>query len=92
MPYFENQGARLYYEECGQGKPLIFLHGASWDLHQWDRQMKYFSANYRVIALDARGHGKSSLPPGEVSPDVFWQDVVAMMDVLGIPKAILCGL
>lgn len=92
MPYFENQGARLYYEESGQGKPLIFLHGASWDMHQWERQIEHFSASYRVIALDARGHGKSTLPPGEVSPDIFWQDVIAMMDFLGIAKASICGL
>lgn len=92
MPYYENQGAQLYYEESGQGKPLIFLHGASLDMCQWKRQIEYFSSSYRVIALDARGHGKSSLPPGNVSPDVFWQDVVAMMDFLCIPKAIICGL
>lgn len=71
MPYFENQGTRLYYEENGQGKPLIFLHGASWDLHQWDRQIEHFSSNYRVIAMDARGHGKSSLPPGKCRPIYF---------------------
>lgn len=92
MPYFENQGAQLYYEENGQGKPLIFLHGASWDMQQWKRQVEHFSSSYRVITLDARGHGKSYLPPGNVSPTIFWQDVVAMMDFLSISKAIICGL
>lgn len=92
MPYFENQGAHLYYEETGQGKPIIFLHGFSWDMRQWNRQVEHFSSGYRVITLDARGHGKSSLPQGKVMPDVFWQDVVAMMDCLNIPKAIICGL
>lgn len=92
MPYLENQGAQLYYEENGKGKPFIFLHGASWDMHQWKRQVEHFSSNYRVITLDARGHGKSSLPLGKVSPNVFWQDVVAMMDFLDIPNAIICGL
>lgn len=92
MPYFENQGAQLYYEESGQGEPLIFLHGASWDMNQWKHQIEHFSPNYRVIALDARGHGKSSLPAGKVSPNIFWQDVVAMMDFLSISKAIICGL
>lgn len=92
MPYFENQGAQLYFEAHGQGKPLIFLHGAALDMGQWRRQVAHFSATYRVITLDARGHGRSSLPPGEVSPDVFWRDVVAMMDFLGIPRAVICGL
>ena len=67
MPCFENSGAKLYFEETGCGNPLIFLHGAAWDMHQWDEQIRYFSKEYRVIALDARGHGKSSLPPGKVA-------------------------
>lgn len=92
MPYFENQGANLYYEDVGQGKPLIFLHGFGWDMRQWKRQVQRFSSEYRVITLDARGQGKSTLPSGEVQNNIFWQDVVAMMDYLTIPKAIICGL
>lgn len=92
MPYFKNQGADLYYEEKGEGKPLIFLHGFSLDMRQWKRQVDHFSKRYRVITLDARGHGKSSLPPGEVNPDCFWQDVIAMMEYLNVSKAIICGL
>lgn len=92
MPYFENYGAKLYYEEKGSGETLIFLHGASLDMHQWKRQVEHFSQFYRVVTLDACGHGKSSLPPGIVSPDVFALDVKALMDYLKIEKAILCGL
>lgn len=92
MPYFENLGARLYYEEKGRGTALIFLHGAGWDMQQWKRQVEYFSQMYHVITLDARGHGKSTLPPGEVSPEIFWQDVRGLMNHLGIEKAIICGL
>ena len=92
MPYFENKNASLYYEEKGLGYPLIFLHGATWDMRMWKRQVDYYSTNYRVVTLDARGHGKSSLPKGKVSPEIFWQDVAAMMDHLDIKKAIICGL
>lgn len=92
MPYFENQGAQLYYEERGQGKPLIFLHGFGLDGGQWKRETEHFSSKYRVITLDARGHGRSTLPQGRVSPDIFWQDVIALMDYLSVSKAIICGL
>lgn len=92
MPYFEHAGARLYYEERGSGEALVFLHGASWDLHQWDRQAEHFAGRYRVVTMDARGHGRSSLPPGEVAPEAFWQDVRALLEHLGIERAILCGL
>lgn len=92
MLYFENLGARLYFEEKGEGEVLLFLHGASWDLRQWNNEAAYFSSRYRVVTMDARGHGKSSLPPGEVSPQVFWQDAKALLDHLNIKKAAVCGL
>ena len=92
MPYFENLGAKLYFEEKGEGNVLLFLHGASWDMRQWKNEVEYFSNKYRVITLDARGHGKSSLPTGEVSPNVFWKDVEALLDYLNIEKATVCGL
>lgn len=91
MPYFRHGDASLYYEESGKGAPLLFLHGASLDLRQWSAQMSHFSSLYRVIAMDARAHGKSSLPEGKVSPDVFWRDVIALMDHLEIQKATICG-
>lgn len=92
MPYFDHKGASLYYEETGRGRPLLFLHGASWDMRQWQRQVARFAPQYRVITLDARGHGRSSLPPGAVAPDIFWQDAAALLDHLQLPPAVLCGL
>lgn len=92
MPYFENCGAQLYYEEMGSGQPLLFLHGASLDMRQWKQEATHFSKKYRVIILDARGHGKSSLPKGSVSPDVFWQDACGLLNHLNIEKAVICGL
>lgn len=92
MPFFENSKATLYYEERGSGNALFFLHGAALDMRQWERQAAHFSSRYRVITMDARGHGRSTLPPGPVSPEIFWQDVFALMNYLGIDKAIICGL
>lgn len=92
MPYFKNSGAKLYYEDKGKGEVLLFLHGASWDMRQWKNEVNYFSSRYRVVTLDARGHGKSSLPAGSVSPDLFWKDAKALLDYLHIRKAIVCGL
>ena len=50
---------RLHYEEAGSGEPLVLLHGNGEDCGYFARQVEYFSAKYRVIALDTRGHGKS---------------------------------
>ena len=49
----------LYYEERGQGIPLVLLHGNGEDGTYFVHQMAYFSTSYRVIAVDTRGHGKS---------------------------------
>ena len=61
-------------------------------MRQWKNEVDYFSSEYRVITLDARGHGKSSLPKGNVSPDIFWKDAKALLDYLNITTAIVCGL
>ena len=92
MPYFKNQGANLYYEDNGQGNPLVFLHGATWDMRQWKRQVEHFLPEYRVITLGARGHGKSSLPPGEVPSNVFLAGYGGFIRFLGYSKATICGL
>lgn len=92
MPYFNHAGARLFYEETGQGSPLLLLHGASLDSAQWAHQVERFAPCYRVITLDARGHGKSSLPAGAVDSALFWQDVVALLDCLNIERCVICGL
>ncbi len=92
MPYFMNRGAKLHYEEAGCKDALIFLHGASWDLHEWDRQIEKYKSRYHVIAMDARGHGESTLPKGKVDSDLFWKDVNALMNKLEIKEAVVCGL
>lgn len=92
MSSFESGKAVLYYVEHGSGKPLVFLHGASWDHRQWGPQVDYFSRSYRTIALDARGHGRSMLPPGKVDPRQFSHDVICLLDHLDVEKATLVGL
>lgn len=92
MPYFKHKNADLYYEDHGQGNALLFLHGASLDMRQWNREVRHFSKSCRVITLDARGHGRSTLPPGEVMPDIFWQDAYALLRHLNIKSAAVCGL
>ena len=54
---------QLHYIEQGQGKPLIMLHGNGESCDYFEHQIPCFSKEYRVIALDTRGHGQS--PRGE---------------------------
>lgn len=82
---------QLHYIEQGQGQPLILLHGNGESCDYFEHQIPHFSADYRIIAIDTRGHGKS--PKGEKSFTIkqFAEDLHDFMDEKGIEKAILLG-
>ncbi|MGG3284180.1 alpha/beta fold hydrolase [Paenibacillus solani] len=92
MPIFKGRDVDLYYEVKGEGKPLVFTHGASWDHEQWQPQVDFFSRRYQTVVWDVRGHGLSSLPDGKVNSEDFSRDLADLLNNLGIEKATLCGL
>ncbi|WP_078592924.1 alpha/beta fold hydrolase [Evansella clarkii] len=92
MPVLTSNNVTLYYENQGEGKAIIFTHGASWNHKQWHPQVDYFSENYQTVVWDVRGHGQSSLPKGKVDSEDFSRDLIALLDHLNIEKAVLCGL
>ncbi|MDE2379789.1 alpha/beta hydrolase [Bradyrhizobium sp.] len=84
---------RLYFEETGQGTPIIFLHEFAADHTNWEPQMRYFSRGHRCISYSARGYTPSDVPSGEVySYKHFYTDALAVLDHLGIGKAHFVGL
>lgn len=84
-------GGTMYYEEVGEGAPVIFLHGHTLDRRMWADQVKALQDCYRVIVPDLRGYGLSSDPlPGYQFTHM--DDVVALMDSLHIVKAHVVGL
>lgn len=81
----------LYCEEAGHGNPVVFLHGHSFDRRQWDPQFHALSATHRVIRYDLRGYGRSA-DPIEGREFRHADDLVAVMDAMGVGKAHLVGL
>ena len=81
----------LYYEECGEGQPVILIHGHSLDHRMWDGQFADLARDYRVIRYDLRGYGLSS-PQTEDFQFTHVEDLVALMDSLHIEKAHVVGL
>ena len=81
----------LHYIEQGQGLPLILLHGNGESCDYFEHQIPYFAKDYRVIAIDTRGHGQS--PRGEKPFTIkqFAEDLHDFMDAHDIGKAILLG-
>ncbi|TQS75392.1 alpha/beta fold hydrolase [Ornithinibacillus gellani] len=91
MPQLAVNDVELFYEEKGSGEVLILIHGLTSNHHMLKQEMNYFHNHYRVIAYDARGHGKSSKPDAYSLADHI-QDVIALMDTLEIEQASLLGM
>ncbi|WEG18879.1 alpha/beta hydrolase [Alkalihalophilus pseudofirmus] len=92
MPKCIINNTEIYYEVVGEGEPIVFTHGASWNHKQWKQQVDIFSKSYKTIIWDVRGHGYSSLPPGKVDSEDFSKDLIGLLNHLKIKKANLCGL
>ena len=95
MPYFGNEGIKLYYEVEGEGPPVVMLHGLtgsieeSWRQTNWVENLK---DRYRLILLDCRGHGKSDKPRGSsYYGQKMVEDVVKLLEHLSIDKANIFG-
>lgn len=82
----------LFYERAGAGPPLLLLHGLGSSTADWALQLPAFTPHFDVLAPDARGHGRSSKPPGPYSVPMLAADAAAFLDALAIPAAHVLGL
>src|SRR5271169_5238966 len=63
MPHVTtDDGVKLYYEEAGEGVPIVFVHEFAGDYRSYEPQMRYFSRRYRCVAYNARGYPPSDVP------------------------------
>lgn len=97
MPYVivgrENSGnVELYYEDHGQGRPVVLIHGFPLSGHSWERQLLVLlGAGYRVVTYDRRGFGDSSRPTSGYDYDTFAADLKVLMEELDLRDAALVG-
>ena len=97
MPYVtagKENGANIeiYYKDWGKGQPIVFSHGWPLSADDWDPQMLFFLSNgYRVIAVDRRGHGRSTQTDGGHDMDHYADDLKAVTDHLNLNDAIHIG-
>ncbi|MFW9845420.1 MAG: alpha/beta fold hydrolase [Candidatus Thorarchaeota archaeon] len=90
--YVEINGFKLYYEELGKGPPLVLIHGGiSTSRSGWEPCYRFFAEQFRVIALDSRGHGRSENPSMEISYRLMADDTVAFIEELGLENPLVCG-
>jgi pimeloyl-ACP methyl ester carboxylesterase len=91
MPFVENQGAKLYWDELGSGEPLLLIMGLSYPSYMWHRSRPVLAQRYRTIALDNRGVGQSDTPPGVYSIALMASDAAAVLDAAAVETAHVFG-
>src|ERR1700729_848037 len=97
MPYVtagkENSGdIELYYEDHGEGQPIILIHGYPLSGASWEKQLPLLlKAGRRVITYDRRGFGKSSQPTSGYDYDTFAQDLNKLITKLDLRNCALAG-
>jgi pimeloyl-ACP methyl ester carboxylesterase len=84
-------GAALYYEERGDGAPLVLIHGGLGSSSQWDPVVTELADSFRVITPDSRGHGRSENPGEELSYGLIANDVAALVGALGLDRPVVGG-
>jgi pimeloyl-ACP methyl ester carboxylesterase len=94
MAYAVNGETKLYYEETGDGVPVIFVHEFGGDHRSWEPQVGYLSRFYRCVSFNARGYPPSDVPAdaSAYSQDISIDDFRAVLDGLGVERAHLVGL
>lgn len=89
--YAAVNGIRLYYEIYGQGEPLLLLHGNSQSISEFEAQIDFFRKDYRVIAVDTRGQGRSTEDGTRYTYQLFAKDMHDFLDHLKLDSVNIIG-
>jgi 3-oxoadipate enol-lactonase len=93
MASYSARGLTLRYEQAGDGRPVILLHGMSNHCLAWAPQLDALAAaGWRAVLPDLAGHGRSDPVTGRTTTEDLAGDVVALLDVLEVAAAPVCGL
>lgn len=86
MPTLQHE-VDLYYTEAGAGDAILFYHGAGGNAASWYNQFGEFARDYRCVAYDCRGFGRSTCAAEDFDGRRFGADAIALLDHLGIDSA-----
>ncbi len=91
MAFINNQGAKIYWDEQGEGEPVLLIMGLGYPSDMWFRTRPLLAAKYRTITLDNRGVGRSDMPPGPYPIALMASDAAGVLDAAGIDSAHVYG-
>jgi pimeloyl-ACP methyl ester carboxylesterase len=89
--YLTIRDTKIYYEEYGEGTPLLLLHGGFGDISDFSAIIPEFSKNFSVIIPDAPGHGRSEFPDKPLSYQIMAEYYSEMIDQLNLEKVDVLG-
>jgi pimeloyl-ACP methyl ester carboxylesterase len=92
MPTLDFDGVALQFEDEGSGEPVVLVHGFPFTADLWTPQRAALSASYRIITPNLRGFGGSDQHFGTPSLDVYADDIIAILDELGVAEVTVVGL
>jgi pimeloyl-ACP methyl ester carboxylesterase len=92
MAFIVNQGAKIYWDEAGQGEPLLLIMGLGYPSAAWYRTRPVLAKEYRTIAFDNRGVGQSDMPAGPYFIPLMASDAAAVLDAAGVESAHVFGI
>jgi len=91
MAFVENQRAKIYWDELGQGSPVLLIMGLGYSSVMWHRTRPALAQRYRTVAFDNRGVGLSDVPPGPYSIASMASDAAAVLNAAAIARAHVFG-
>lgn len=89
--FMDWRGHSIYYVDRGRGEPLILIHGFGASLYSWRNVIAPLAESHRVIAVDLIGFGFSDKPDIDYSVPLFAEQIIHVMDRLGLARATLAG-
>lgn len=89
--FLDIRGIKMYFEEYGEGEPLLMIHGNGGSISSFKNNIPFFSKSYRVIATDSRAQGKSTDGGDSLSFEMMADDEAALLDALHIDSAYIIG-
>lgn len=92
MPNIRVNNIQLAYNDTGSGPAIVLIHGYPFNRSMWTEQVSLLNDRFRVVTLDLRGHGESESSTGASTMKLMAEDVAALMDEIGIERAVVGGL
>lgn len=89
--YVDLKGVRTWYEERGEGDPLVLMHGGFTDSRSFDGNLACLADRFRVLLPERRGHGHTPDVEGPITLDLMAQDTVAFLEEIAGGPARLAG-